>query len=228
MDVQAHIEEMEDSSSQETVAPSTITSIITKKKGASRKGDGAPAPSNNTLTSFLASGSHSRSIWEDMNRQCPVCQKSGFSTGQALSLHVNSCLDTKVVFRGREGDEREVDGRTKRGEGAEPQGKLTGGMEADGGRNRPSETGPLPAARKPSRKHGTGGGAPGCKRDGASSSRHTSIDKKNGRTTNVAAGVNIKATRERECETARSNGTGAGKQGKDGKSKASCAVRSGK
>lgn len=48
---------------------------------------------SNTLTRFLApSGRQGSSKWEDVNLQCPVCQRKGFSS-QALKFHVNECLD---------------------------------------------------------------------------------------------------------------------------------------
>ena len=58
---------------------------------------GAPSSSatssRSTLTRFLGpSGPPSRALWEDINRQCPVCQRKGFSS-RALALHVNECLD---------------------------------------------------------------------------------------------------------------------------------------
>lgn len=52
-------------------------------------------PSSSTLTRFLGPrGAPSISVWEDANRQCPVCQQSGFSS-RSLSLHVNDCLDAR-------------------------------------------------------------------------------------------------------------------------------------
>lgn len=48
---------------------------------------------SNTLKRFLApSGRQGSSKWEDVNLQCPVCQRKGFSS-QALKFHVNECLD---------------------------------------------------------------------------------------------------------------------------------------
>lgn len=221
MDIQAHVEEIEDSSSQEAVARSTVTSTTAaKKKSTNRKADGVPAPSNNnTLTRFLALGPHSRSAWEDVNRQCPVCQKRGFSTAQALAFHVNSCLDTGAGLQGWDGDEREAIGTTTTGAGAgsKRKGKVAGGVEVNDGRTRPPEIGPPPAARRPGRKHGTGGDARGSERDGASSNSADSTDRRDGRT-----------AKERECEATRSAGAGAGKEGAGGQSKSSRIARSGK
>lgn len=49
----------------------------------------------NLLTRFLGPPAPpSLSAWEDVNRQCPVCQKKGFSS-HGLALHVNECLDNR-------------------------------------------------------------------------------------------------------------------------------------
>lgn len=83
------IEEIEDNSSQEDLP--TATKASTKKRPKRKKEP--PAAASSTLTRFLGpAGPPSLSAWEDVNRRCPVCQQTGFSS-RSLALHVNECLD---------------------------------------------------------------------------------------------------------------------------------------
>lgn len=85
------VEEIDDNSSQEANLPPATLALATKKR-AKTKDSPAVAPSS-TLTRFLGpAGPPSRSAWDDVNRQCPVCQQTGFSS-RSLALHVNDCLD---------------------------------------------------------------------------------------------------------------------------------------
>lgn len=91
------IEEIDDNSSQEDCPPAPTTATAAKKRprGKSKKEAQSPAvaSSTSTLTRFLGpAGPPSLSAWEDVNRQCPVCQQTGFSS-RSLALHVNDCLD---------------------------------------------------------------------------------------------------------------------------------------
>lgn len=89
------IEEIDDNSSQEDCPPATTATTTKRAKGKSKKESPAAAstPASSTLTRFLGpAGPPSLSAWEDVNRQCPVCQQTGFSS-RSLSLHVNECLD---------------------------------------------------------------------------------------------------------------------------------------
>lgn len=54
-------------------------------------------PSNRvTLTRFLGpSVPPSVAQWNDINRECPVCKRKGFSS-RALEVHVNECLDNEL------------------------------------------------------------------------------------------------------------------------------------
>lgn len=89
-------EEIDDDSSQENHVRATVG----PKKKKSRKDKHALVPPANTLTRFLGpSGSTSSPDWEDVNRQCPVCQQRGFSS-RALALHVNECLDVGLAGGG--------------------------------------------------------------------------------------------------------------------------------
>lgn len=82
-------EETEEGSCQEAEASKTTA----PKRGKKRKGGANHVAPSNTLTRFLGqSGQSSSSTWEDVNRQCPVCGRKGFSSG-ALAFHVNKCLD---------------------------------------------------------------------------------------------------------------------------------------
>lgn len=98
--------------SEETRA-SEPTRRSKKRKG----GTGVMAPSN-TLTRFLGpSGPLSRNAWEDVNRQCPVCQRKGFSS-RALALHVNDCLDVagKTTDNGPNSGGEDCGGQTRSAE----------------------------------------------------------------------------------------------------------------
>ncbi|CAM9366923.1 unnamed protein product [Scytosiphon promiscuus] len=89
------IEEIDDNSSQEARAPpAALTLPITKKRAKPKKDKDSPAAApSTTLTRFLGpAGPPSLSAWEDVNRQCPVCQQTGFSS-RSLALHVNNCID---------------------------------------------------------------------------------------------------------------------------------------
>lgn len=87
----AGMEEIEDTSSQEDQHVHVNLPRATKKQQAKSKKD-SPGPSS-TLTRFLGpAGPPSLAAWEDVNRQCPVCQQTGFSS-RSLALHVNECLD---------------------------------------------------------------------------------------------------------------------------------------
>lgn len=86
------IEEIDDNSSQDAICPATTTPFPAKTRKKPKKGPPV-LPSSSTLTRFLGPrGTPSVSVWEDENRQCPVCQQSGFSS-RSLALHVNGCLD---------------------------------------------------------------------------------------------------------------------------------------
>lgn len=87
------IEEIDDNSSQEDCPPATTAATKKRAKNKNRSKKESPAVASSTLTRFLGpSGPPSLSAWEDVNRQCPVCQQTGFSS-RSLALHVNECLD---------------------------------------------------------------------------------------------------------------------------------------
>lgn len=186
MDAPAHnlVEDVEDSS-QEAEQP-----IITKKKGKSKKADALPPPPANTLTRFLAPGPFAQSvnIWDDVNRQCPVCQQAGFSSTQALALHVNSCLDTGANLQGK-GQERDDAGT------AVPNNATEGDSAGNEGSSRSGTENGAPAGRKAARKNGTGGGDRGGKRD------NTSV--KGAKGTGGARGENTKLADEEAARVAR-------------------------
>lgn len=126
------IEEIEDNSSQESnIPPATTTAVVTKKKRANNKKNPPAVASPSTLTRFLGpAGPPSRSAWEDVNRQCPVCQQTGFSS-RSLALHVNDCLDVKKSApeaESSDGENEAVDGTST--------GVESGVRDADG-RNAP-------------------------------------------------------------------------------------------
>lgn len=80
----------------------------TKKNGKAKRVDAIVAPPN-TLTRFLSlAGPPFSSAWEDVNRQCPVCQQNGFSS-RGLALHVNSCLDTGAPKVNEQGEDQGTD-----------------------------------------------------------------------------------------------------------------------
>lgn len=80
------------SSSQEAVPPS----LPVKNKGKTKR-DAAVVPPSNTLTRFLGPpAAPSLWAWEDVNLQCPVCQRTGFSS-RGLAFHVNHCLDVTAA-----------------------------------------------------------------------------------------------------------------------------------
>lgn len=99
------MEQIEDTSSQEAENIVQVATTTAKTKQAKTTKDAIPTPSN-TLTRFLGPpGCPILSAWEDMNRQCPICQQKGFSS-PALALHVNDCLDaakTSAVDHGKSG-----------------------------------------------------------------------------------------------------------------------------
>ena len=87
------IEEIDDNSSQDAICPATTP--LPAKKRTKTKRNPPTVPPSSTLTRFLGPlGTPSISVWEDANRQCPVCQQSGFSS-RSLALHVNNCLDAR-------------------------------------------------------------------------------------------------------------------------------------
>lgn len=95
------IEEIDDNSSQEDRPPPTTTTATIKKRPRSKSKNkethspaiASVASGSGTLTRFLGpAGPPSLPAWEDVNRQCPVCQQTGFSS-RSLALHVNECLD---------------------------------------------------------------------------------------------------------------------------------------
>ncbi|CAN0233470.1 unnamed protein product [Ectocarpus sp. 6 AP-2014] len=89
------VEEIDDNSSQEANLPPATLALATKKRTKTKKDSPAVAPSS-TLTRFLGpAGPPSRSAWDDVNRQCPVCQQTGFSS-RSLALHVNDCLERRA------------------------------------------------------------------------------------------------------------------------------------
>ncbi|CAM9349048.1 unnamed protein product [Ectocarpus sp. 4 AP-2014] len=90
------VEEIDDNSSQEANLPPATLALATKKRTKTKKDSPAVAPSS-TLTRFLGpAGPPSRSAWDDVNRQCPVCQQTGFSS-RSLALHVNDCLERRAL-----------------------------------------------------------------------------------------------------------------------------------
>lgn len=88
------IEDIDDNSSQDDCPQAKTATATTKKRTKSKSKKESPAASS-TLTRFLGpAGPPSFSAWEDVNRQCPVCQQTGFSS-RSLALHVNECLDMR-------------------------------------------------------------------------------------------------------------------------------------
>lgn len=117
------LEVIDESSSQEAVPPS----LPVKKKGETKR-DAAVVPPANTLTRFLGPpAAPSLSAWEDVNLQCPVCQRAGFSS-QGLAFHVNHCLDVTAA-RKSEGTGADVQRDVKKSGG--------GGGENAGSGNKP-------------------------------------------------------------------------------------------
>ncbi|CAN0173068.1 unnamed protein product [Ectocarpus sp. 12 AP-2014] len=97
------VEEIDDNSSQEANLPPATLALATKKRTKTKKDSPAVAPSS-TLTRFLGpAGPPSRSAWDDVNRQCPVCQQTGFSS-RSLALHVNDCLERRARTDASDGE----------------------------------------------------------------------------------------------------------------------------
>ncbi|CAB1119346.1 unnamed protein product [Ectocarpus sp. CCAP 1310/34] len=118
------VQEIDDNSSQEANLPPATLALATKKRTKTKKDSPAVAPSS-TLTRFLGpAGPPSRSAWDDVNRQCPVCQQTGFSS-RSLALHVNDCLERRARADASDG-ESAAGGRKDAGGGVgNPDGRNT-------------------------------------------------------------------------------------------------------
>lgn len=110
------IEEIDNSSQEALVPPATTTAVVAKKKRTNKKKSPPAVAPPSTLARFLGpAGPPSRSAWEDVNRQCPVCQQTGFSS-RSLALHVNDCLDERKSAReaaSSDGKSEAVDGTAR-------------------------------------------------------------------------------------------------------------------
>lgn len=120
------IEEIDDNSSQEAnPAPTALP-----KKQAKTKKDAAIVPPSISITRFLGPPAPpSRSAWEDVNRQCPVCQQTGFSS-RSLAMHVNACLDSGNANQVVGGENTGAGGREQSEEGRSRAGNADGFEEA--------------------------------------------------------------------------------------------------
>lgn len=128
------IEEIDDNCSEEVCPPATTVTTKKRGNGKSKKESPAVAAASSTLTRFLGpAGPPSLSAWEDVNRQCPVCQQTGFSS-RSLALHVNECLD---VGRGRNAGAEAADNEDE-ATGASARERASRGAGAAGGRNAPT------------------------------------------------------------------------------------------
>lgn len=156
------IEEIDDNSSQEGCPPATTatTKKRSKGKGKSKKEPQSPAVSSSsstsTLTRFLGpAGPPSLSAWEDVNRQCPVCQQAGFSS-RSLALHVNECLDVGSNAGAGAGAGTGTVSANDEGEAASSVQTAKKGPGTAGGRNAPTAG----SARRPSNpSHAAGAGS---------------------------------------------------------------------
>lgn len=148
------IEEIDDNSSQDALSPAATILPAKKRTNKTRKDNkkNSIAPPSSTLTRFLGPrGAPSTSVWEDANRQCPVCQQGGFSS-RSLAFHVNDCLD------GRNGSRADVGESTVRAK-EQGQGATTAAVlaEATQGRSNPSSCSPRTTGERTGRNPRTGG-----------------------------------------------------------------------
>ena len=163
MMIDMDIEEIDDNSSQEGCPPATIEEATAKKqpkgksKSKSKKEPQSPtvASSTSTLTRFLGpAGPPSLSAWEDVNRQCPVCQQAGFSS-RSLALHVNDCLDVGSNAGAGAGAGAEAGATNGEGEAAGAiETAKKGAVGTCGGRNTPTAAGSARRISKPSQATG--------------------------------------------------------------------------
>lgn len=118
------VEEIDDNSSQEANLPPATLALATKKRTKTKKDSPAVAPSS-TLTRFLGpAGPPSRSAWDDVNRQCPVCQQTGFSS-RSLALHVNDCLERRARADASDGESAAAGRKNAAGGVGNPDGRNT-------------------------------------------------------------------------------------------------------
>ncbi|CAM9812527.1 unnamed protein product, partial [Ectocarpus sp. 12 AP-2014] len=142
------VEEIDDNSSQEANLPPATLASATNKRTKTKKDPPAVAPSS-TLTRFLGpAGPPSRSAWDDVNRQCPVCQQTGFSS-RSLALHVNDCLERRARADASDGESAAAGRKDAAGGVGNPDGKeassaitdVTGSGSREGNTRRMSREG---------------------------------------------------------------------------------------
>lgn len=171
------IEDIDDNSSQDALCPAA-TILPAKKRTNKTKKDSKKKPiahPSSTLTRFLGPrGAPSTSVWEDADRQCPVCQQGGFSS-RSLALHVNECLDGRNVSRADAGESTARPG--EQGQEATTAAVLAGAAQ---GQSNPSSCSARTAGERAGRTPNTGGD--GIRQEAGRVSRESSTTTKSGTT----------------------------------------------